>query len=121
MVMPPPNGPRNPPPYNAHARPGPALTSGSLESPRQRPSRCPGPAPAARRRVSAHVAGRWADPDWWFAARYTDEAIVTQVDDGRPGGMGVPTSSASAPSVVTGPLVSRPLQDPGSPHSRLNG
>ncbi|MGH3934370.1 MAG: methyltransferase domain-containing protein [Pseudonocardiaceae bacterium] len=47
---------------------------------------------------------RAEDPDGWLSAAYADDSIITQVDDGEPGGpdgIGVfPTSSASMPTVV---------------------
>lgn len=43
---------------------------------------------------------RTTDPDEWLAAAYTDQALTTQRDDGHDGGMGVPSSSSSAPSVM---------------------
>ncbi|GHC96220.1 protein-L-isoaspartate O-methyltransferase [Nocardiopsis terrae] len=43
---------------------------------------------------------RAADPAEWMRVAYTDQALTTQRDDGAPGGMGVPTSSSSAPSVM---------------------
>lgn len=50
------------------------------------------------------VDGRWLDradsPEAWLEAAYADEPIVTQVDDGRPGGPGVVSSSISKPSLV---------------------
>jgi protein-L-isoaspartate O-methyltransferase len=56
--------------------------------------------------------GRWGliprhradDPDGWLLAAYQDDSVITQVDDGEPGGpegTGVlPSSSASMPTVV---------------------
>ncbi|MGH8920425.1 MAG: methyltransferase domain-containing protein, partial [Actinomycetes bacterium] len=48
---------------------------------------------------------RGDDPDRWLALTYTyDDAVVTQIDDGRPSGPGlagaIQTSSASAPDIV---------------------
>jgi protein-L-isoaspartate(D-aspartate) O-methyltransferase len=47
---------------------------------------------------------RVADPDRWLELAYCDEAVVTQVDDGRPVGPGLagrmPTSSVSSPIIV---------------------
>ncbi|MCY9786817.1 methyltransferase domain-containing protein [Nocardiopsis sp. EMB25] len=43
---------------------------------------------------------RTDDPATWLRTAYTDQALTTQRDDGRDGGMGVPTSSSSAPSVM---------------------
>ncbi|MGY0061599.1 methyltransferase domain-containing protein [Streptomyces sp. LZ34] len=40
-----------------------------------------------------------AEAAWWDLV-YTDEPIVTQLDDGRSGGPGVATSSSSKPSLV---------------------
>lgn len=53
-----------------------------------------------RVRVGERAIDRYEDPDAWMAACYADQAVVTQTDDGEPGGPGVATSSASAPSVV---------------------
>ncbi|MGW9637420.1 methyltransferase domain-containing protein [Nocardiopsis alba] len=43
---------------------------------------------------------RTTDPDGWLHTAYTDQALITQRDDGVEGGRGVPTSSSSAPSVM---------------------
>ncbi|MDT0328036.1 methyltransferase domain-containing protein [Nocardiopsis lambiniae] len=43
---------------------------------------------------------RATEPDEWWDAVYSDQALVTQRDDGRPNGPGVPTSSSSAPTVM---------------------
>ncbi|MET9713182.1 rRNA adenine N-6-methyltransferase family protein [Nocardiopsis alba] len=43
---------------------------------------------------------RSADPDAWTRTAYTDQALVTQRDDGREDGTGLPTSSSSAPTVM---------------------
>ncbi|WP_160051417.1 protein-L-isoaspartate(D-aspartate) O-methyltransferase [Nocardiopsis sp. FR26] len=43
---------------------------------------------------------RTEDPAEWLRIAYTDQALTTQRDDGRDGGMGVPSSSSSAPSVM---------------------
>jgi protein-L-isoaspartate O-methyltransferase len=43
---------------------------------------------------------RTADFDGWLRAAYSDEAMTTQLDDGAEDGMGLPTSSSSAPSVM---------------------
>ncbi|WP_262391567.1 methyltransferase domain-containing protein [Nocardiopsis sp. CNR-923] len=40
------------------------------------------------------------DPGNWLRTAYTDQALTTQRDDGRDDGMGVPTSSSSAPGVM---------------------
>lgn len=44
------------------------------------------------------------DPDRWLELTYGDDAVITQVDDGRPSGPGLAgamqTSSASAPDIV---------------------
>ncbi|HJT03899.1 MAG TPA: methyltransferase domain-containing protein [Pseudonocardiaceae bacterium] len=44
------------------------------------------------------------DPDRWLGLAYCDEAVVTQVDDGRPAGPDlagrIPTSSVSSPIIV---------------------
>lgn len=39
-------------------------------------------------------------PELWLRTAYTDQALTTQRDDGADGGMGVPSSSSSAPSVM---------------------
>ncbi|GAA4053982.1 hypothetical protein [Actinomadura miaoliensis] len=47
---------------------------------------------------------RDTDPGTWWAAVYDDVSIVTQYDDGAgrvADGRGIPTSSPSAPGVVT--------------------
>lgn len=51
--------------------------------------------PNGYRRVS-----RIVEPDAWWALADADEVIVTQLDDGAHDGPGVPTSSASKPSLV---------------------
>lgn len=51
--------------------------------------------PNGYRRVS-----RVVEPDTWRALVDADEVIVTQLDDGAHDGPGVPTSSASKPSLV---------------------
>lgn len=43
---------------------------------------------------------RAADPDQWLELSYTDTQLITQVDDGAEDGPGLPTSSASMPSIV---------------------
>ncbi len=47
---------------------------------------------------------REQDPDRWLRLTYADDGVVTQVDDGCPGGPGLggsmPTSSASGPVIV---------------------
>jgi protein-L-isoaspartate(D-aspartate) O-methyltransferase len=47
---------------------------------------------------------RGDDPARWLALAYGDDAVITQVDDGHPGGPGLAgamqTSSASAPEIV---------------------
>ncbi len=47
---------------------------------------------------------RAEDPDSWLSAAYADDAVITQVDDGEPGGPdgtgSLSTSSASMPTVV---------------------
>lgn len=44
------------------------------------------------------------DPDRWLELAYADDAVITQIDDGRPAGPGlggaIPTSSASSPIMV---------------------
>ncbi|MFO7284317.1 MAG: methyltransferase domain-containing protein [Thermobifida fusca] len=47
---------------------------------------------------------RTQTPDRWWQLVDADTAVVTQIDEGRVGGMGVPTSSSSAPSVVAAML-----------------
>lgn len=47
-----------------------------------------------------HQVRRAADPDAWWAAVDADDYVVTQFDDGTDGGPGLPTSSASMPSLV---------------------
>lgn len=64
-----------------------------------------------RASVGDHIIDRLDDPEGWLAACYADQAIVTQVDDGRPGGPGIATSSASAPSVVAWMLDALDVQD----------
>lgn len=51
-----------------------------------------------------HSISRADDPAGWLRAAYTDDAMVTQRDEGRAGGLGVPTSSSSAPSVMAAML-----------------
>ncbi|WP_435108852.1 rRNA adenine N-6-methyltransferase family protein [Nocardiopsis synnemataformans] len=43
---------------------------------------------------------RAEDPQAWMHAAYTDQTLITQLDDGRPGGPGMATSSSSAPSAM---------------------
>ncbi len=43
---------------------------------------------------------RDTDPDTWMTAVYSNDAIVTQVDDGATGGEGDCTSSSSMPSIM---------------------
>ncbi|SHK90581.1 hypothetical protein SAMN05421803_14130, partial [Nocardiopsis flavescens] len=52
---------------------------------------------------------RDTDPAGWLAAAYTDRALTTQTDDGGAGGMGVPTSSSSAPAVMARMLTAADL------------
>ncbi len=47
---------------------------------------------------------RAADPDRWRRLVDTDDAVVTQVDDGAENGPGLPTSSSSAPSIMAAML-----------------
>lgn len=51
-----------------------------------------------------------ADPDAWLTAAYTDQALTTQRDDGAVGGMGMPTSSSSAPTVMARMLAASDLR-----------
>ncbi|WP_381796149.1 methyltransferase domain-containing protein [Streptomyces niveus] len=51
--------------------------------------------PTGHRRVT-----RAAEPGTWWALVDSDEVVVTQLDDGAHDGPGVPTSSASKPSLV---------------------
>jgi protein-L-isoaspartate O-methyltransferase len=49
------------------------------------------------------IVSRRDDPDAWLAAAYDDQALITQVNDGREAGEGayrLPTSSSSAPSLM---------------------
>ncbi|WP_405676647.1 methyltransferase domain-containing protein [Streptomyces sp. NBC_01511] len=55
--------------------------------------------PTGHRRVTRAV-----EPDTWWALVDADEAVVTQLDDGALDGPGVPTSSASKPSLVASML-----------------
>ncbi|GAA4905190.1 methyltransferase domain-containing protein [Streptomonospora salina] len=43
---------------------------------------------------------RTDNPQEWADLVYSDESIVTQVDDGRSGGIGRPSSSSSSPAVM---------------------
>ncbi|GAA1449261.1 methyltransferase domain-containing protein [Nocardiopsis tropica] len=43
---------------------------------------------------------RAEDPETWLRAAYTDQALTTQRDGGREGGMGLATSSSSAPTIM---------------------
>lgn len=47
---------------------------------------------------------RWEEPEVWIAMAYSNQAVITQVDDGEPVGSGLLgydiTSSASMPTVV---------------------
>ncbi|WP_285729426.1 methyltransferase domain-containing protein [Nocardiopsis sp. ATB16-24] len=43
---------------------------------------------------------RAEDPETWLRTAYTDQALTTQRDDGAEGGMGIPSSSSSAPGVM---------------------
>lgn len=43
---------------------------------------------------------RVEDPEQWLELAYTDTQLITQVDDGAADGPGLPTSSASMPSIV---------------------
>lgn len=47
---------------------------------------------------------RGDEPDTWRALVDADEVVVTQLDDGAEGGPGIPTSSASKPSLVASML-----------------
>ncbi|QUX26130.1 methyltransferase domain-containing protein [Nocardiopsis sp. MT53] len=53
---------------------------------------------------------RNTDPDEWLRAAYTDQPLVTQVDDGASGGMGIPSSSSSAPSIMARMLAAADLR-----------
>ncbi|MFE3249412.1 methyltransferase domain-containing protein [Streptomyces sp. NPDC059209] len=55
--------------------------------------------PTGHRRVT-----RVAEPETWWALVDADEVVVTQLDDGAHDGPGVPTSSASRPSLVASML-----------------
>ncbi len=67
--------------------------------------------------------GRWGliprrraeDPDGWLSVAYQDDSVITQVDDGEPGGPDgtgvVPTSSASMPTVVVAMLRALDVHD----------
>lgn len=46
------------------------------------------------------VVARAGDPDGWMRLVWSDTALVTQLDDGRCGGPGVPTSSSSEPGIM---------------------
>src|SRR5690606_34847465 len=64
--------------------------------------------------ATAHGTALDADarPDHWLASVYTDDAIVTQIDDGDPDRpRGMPTSSCSAPPVVARMLEAAGLRD----------
>ncbi|MFL1377868.1 methyltransferase domain-containing protein [Nocardiopsis protaetiae] len=50
-----------------------------------------------------------ADPDEWLRTAYTDQPLTTQRDDGADGGMGIATSSSSAPSVMARMLAAADL------------
>ncbi|MFI6693586.1 methyltransferase domain-containing protein [Streptomyces sp. NPDC050433] len=56
-------------------------------------------APTGHRRVSRAV-----EPDTWWALVDADGVVVTQLDDGADDGPGIPTSSASKPSLVASML-----------------
>ncbi|MGH3902662.1 MAG: methyltransferase domain-containing protein [Pseudonocardiaceae bacterium] len=43
---------------------------------------------------------RDTDPDMWMSAVYSNDAIITQFDDGTPDGEGDATSSSSMPSIM---------------------
>lgn len=47
------------------------------------------------------VLERASDPQAWWDLAYSDEPVVTQLDDGHDDGPGHPTSSASQPRMVT--------------------
>ncbi|TXL91693.1 methyltransferase domain-containing protein [Streptomyces sp. IB2014 016-6] len=55
--------------------------------------------PTGHRRIT-----RAAEPETWWALVDADEVVVTQLDDGAHDGPGVPTSSASQPSLVASML-----------------
>ncbi|MEE2041319.1 methyltransferase domain-containing protein [Nocardiopsis sp. CT-R113] len=50
--------------------------------------------------MSQEWVNRADDPDAWAELVHRDEPVVTQTDDGAPGGPGVPSSSSSMPSVM---------------------
>ncbi|MFE9247291.1 methyltransferase domain-containing protein [Nocardiopsis sp. NPDC006938] len=52
---------------------------------------------------------RAADPEAWMRVAYSDQALTTQRDDGREGGMGIASSSSSAPSVMARMLTTADL------------
>lgn len=43
---------------------------------------------------------RTTDPGTWWRTAYTDQPLITQRDDGAQGGLGIASSSSSAPSVM---------------------
>lgn len=53
---------------------------------------------------------RTEDPGTWLRTAYTDQPLTTQRDDGAEGGMGIPSSSSSAPSVMARMLTAARLE-----------
>lgn len=62
--------------------------------------------PTGHRRIT-----RIIEPDMWRALVDADEVVVTQLDDGAIDGPGVPTSSASKPSLVASMLRNLDITD----------
>ncbi|MEU3017088.1 methyltransferase domain-containing protein [Nocardiopsis sp. NPDC007018] len=52
---------------------------------------------------------RTTDPGAWMRAAYWDQPLTTQRDDGREGGMGIASSSSSAPTVMARMLTAADL------------
>jgi protein-L-isoaspartate O-methyltransferase len=57
---------------------------------------------------------RGADPDTWRRAVYSDDVIITQIDDGATDGEGDSTSSASMPSVMLTMLTALDVEQGGT-------
>lgn len=53
---------------------------------------------------------RTEDPGTWLRTAYTDQPLTTQRDDGAEGGMGIPSSSSSAPSVMARMLAAASIE-----------